>query len=77
VKWMAERKLYVNFIIGIDFVSSIRTICVILLSRARWNNTPKDVVIVHGFPRGRKTPNASPWILKVETYCRMAKFVMK
>jgi glutathione S-transferase len=39
----------------------------------RWNNTPKDVVILHGIPRSPTIPSASPFILKLETYLRMAK----
>lgn len=37
----------------------------------RWKDTPKDVVILHGFPRGKTCPNLSPFVLKVETYLRM------
>lgn len=43
------------------------------LLRNRWNNTPKDVVIVHGFAPSPTLPNISPFIIKVETYLRLAK----
>lgn len=41
--------------------------------RSRWSNTPKDVVVLHGFPEGVTCPNISPFVLKLETYLRMAK----
>ncbi|KAG0710770.1 Failed axon connections [Chionoecetes opilio] len=40
--------------------------------RKRWENAGKDVAVVHMFPRGRKLPNLSPFVLKLETYLRMA-----
>jgi hypothetical protein len=33
---------------------------------------PKNVVILHQFPRGKFTPSASPFALKLETWLRMA-----
>jgi hypothetical protein len=38
----------------------------------RWKNTPKDVVILHMIRRGRSAPSPSPFVLKLETYLRMA-----
>ena len=38
---------------------------------------PKDVVILHQFPRGYKVPSASPFALKLETYLRMADITYK
>jgi glutathione S-transferase len=38
----------------------------------RWNNTPKDTVILHGMYGGKHLPTASPFVLKLETYLRMA-----
>jgi len=38
----------------------------------KWSNTPKDVVILHGFPAGKTIANASPFVLKVQTFMRMA-----
>lgn len=34
---------------------------------------PKDVVILHQFPRGLNLPSISPFALKLETYLRMAE----
>ncbi len=33
---------------------------------------PRDVVILHQFPRGLRCPSPSPFALKLETYIRMA-----
>lgn len=33
---------------------------------------PKDVVILHQFQPGHSTPSASPYVLKLETWLRMA-----
>ncbi|KAG7153742.1 failed axon connections homolog [Homarus americanus] len=41
--------------------------------RERWANAGQDVVIVHAFPKGRYTPNMSPFVLKLETYLRLAQ----
>jgi len=38
----------------------------------RWKTSPKDVVILHGFPPAKVIPNLSPYILKVESYLRLA-----
>jgi len=38
---------------------------------AKFNDTPKDLVVLHGFPRPKTLPSASPFILKVETFLRM------
>ncbi|XP_021945780.1 failed axon connections homolog isoform X1 [Folsomia candida] len=43
----------------------------------RWNNTPKDLVILHGFEAAKTMPNASPFVLKVQTYLRMANIPHK
>jgi len=41
--------------------------------REQWSSIPKDVVLLHQLPRGKYSPNLSPFALKVETYLRMAK----
>lgn len=33
---------------------------------------PKDTIILHQFPRGYKAPSGSPFVLKLETWIRMA-----
>ncbi|CAL8096583.1 unnamed protein product [Orchesella dallaii] len=38
----------------------------------RWKTSPKDVVILHGFPPAKVLPNLSPYIMKVESYLRLA-----
>jgi len=38
----------------------------------KWKDSPKDVVIVHTTPAGKIVPNCSPFVLKLETYLRMA-----
>lgn len=37
----------------------------------KFNNTPKDLVTLHGFPRPKTMPASSPFVLKVETFLRM------
>ncbi|OXA50522.1 failed axon connections homolog [Folsomia candida] len=43
----------------------------------KWSNTPKDLVIMHAIFRGRTVPHPSPFVLKLETYLRMAKIPYK
>jgi len=43
----------------------------------RWNKTPKNVVIFHGIPRGRRVPTGSPFVLKLETYLKVANIPYK
>jgi len=33
----------------------------------------KGVIIVHEFPRGKRTPSPSPYVMKLETFLRMNK----
>jgi len=39
----------------------------------KFSKTPRDLVILHGFPRPRTLPNVSPFVLKVETCLRMGR----
>ncbi|OXA55844.1 failed axon connections homolog [Folsomia candida] len=39
----------------------------------RWNHTKKDVVIMHAIRRGRTVCHPSPYVVKLETWLRMAK----
>ncbi|CAL4074119.1 unnamed protein product [Meganyctiphanes norvegica] len=41
--------------------------------RLAWNSVGRDVVLVHGDPRGVFTPSTSPFVLKLETYLRLAE----
>jgi glutathione S-transferase len=38
----------------------------------RWNNTPKDEVILHAYPRAKTIVTAALFPLKIETYLRLA-----
>ena len=40
--------------------------------RAEWDSVGKDVVLLHQFQRGYTIPSLSPFVLKLETYLRMA-----
>ena len=39
--------------------------------REEWNNAGENVVVLHMLPRGRNTPNPSPYPIKLETYLRI------
>ncbi|CAL8068941.1 unnamed protein product [Orchesella dallaii] len=39
----------------------------------KWDNTPKDKLILHTVWRSKPLPSASPFALKLETYLKMAK----
>ncbi|XP_071545191.1 failed axon connections homolog [Panulirus ornatus] len=41
--------------------------------RKKWATAGRDVVVLHGFPRERFSPGTSPYVLKLETYLRLAK----
>ncbi|RDD46512.1 Failed axon connections-like protein [Trichoplax sp. H2] len=43
------------------------------LTRKSKKTVAKDVILLHSFPRAPYAPNASPYVLKLETYLRMAK----
>jgi glutathione S-transferase len=43
----------------------------------RWKKTPKNTVIFHGIPRGRTVPMGSPFVLKLETYLKVANIAYK
>ncbi|XP_063847509.1 failed axon connections homolog [Scylla paramamosain] len=40
--------------------------------RARWGEAGKGVVVLHIFPRGTSCPSLSPFVVKLETYLRLA-----
>ncbi len=37
-------------------------------SEEKYRNAPKDLVILHQFPRGLRAPSVSPFPLKLETW---------
>ncbi|OXA55142.1 failed axon connections homolog [Folsomia candida] len=39
----------------------------------KWNHTKKDVVTMHAIPRGGAVSHSSPFVVKLETWMRMAK----
>ncbi|XP_063614412.1 uncharacterized protein LOC134787563, partial [Penaeus indicus] len=41
--------------------------------RKKWNNAGKDVVVLHIPSRGFYCPSLSPFVVKLETYIRMAE----
>ncbi|XP_071545471.1 failed axon connections homolog [Panulirus ornatus] len=42
-----------------------------------WAKAGKDMVVLHCLPRGRITPHLSPFVMKLETYLRLAKIPYK
>lgn len=45
----------------------------IFTSRRKWSEAGKDVVVLHMSRRGYSCPSLSPFVLKLETYLRMAE----
>ncbi|KAL7630074.1 UNVERIFIED_CONTAM: hypothetical protein RMT77_019796 [Armadillidium vulgare] len=45
--------------------------------RKEWNAAGKDIVVLHAFPKAITLPNLSPFVLKLETYFRMADIQYK
>lgn len=43
-----------------------------IISRLKWSKVGQDKVILHQFNKGGVTPSPSPFVLKLETYLRMA-----
>ncbi|RXG69905.1 hypothetical protein Avbf_05869 [Armadillidium vulgare] len=46
--------------------------CIKAAARLEWDSAGQDVVVLHGFPRSKVCPNLSPYVLKLETYLRVA-----
>jgi len=44
---------------------------------AQWDNAPKGLVILHTFGKAYNVPSASPFVMKLQTYLRMAKIPHK
>ena len=49
----------------------------LFICRKKWANVEKDKVILHQLSRGSVTPSPSPFVLKLETYLRMANIPYK
>ncbi|KAB7500445.1 Failed axon connections-like protein [Armadillidium nasatum] len=45
--------------------------------RKEWNSAGKNIVVLHSFPKATTLPNLSPFVLKLETYLRMADIQYK
>ncbi|GAB1608546.1 failed axon connections homolog [Argonauta hians] len=63
-----------RFAVGVGL--GVFTISGLVYMIRRWKRKksyPKDTIIVHLFPRTSKSPNLSPFAVKLETYLRMAK----
>jgi len=60
-------------VIGLLLAIILIVKCVFVHKRSvKRRSYPKDVVILHQFPRGYKAPSQSPFVLKLETWLRMA-----
>ncbi|XP_068223255.1 failed axon connections-like [Palaemon carinicauda] len=75
LKWLSKRPGQVISAVAVAVLvtARIRLASVRRERRKRWAKIGKDIVVLHGFPRGRYTPNASPFVMKLETYLRLAK----
>lgn len=76
LEWVSERRhllLIPAFAITAVATGQILHILAKRKRRKQWAKAGKDVVTLHGFGRGRFTPSISPFVMKLETYLRLAK----
>lgn len=75
LQWLLKRPRQVIFAVAVAALvtAKMRHASARRERRKRWAKIGKDVVVLHGFPRGRFTPNTSPFVIKLETYLRLAK----
>lgn len=66
-----------GFLAGVFLILVLGFICHQFIARRRKRNYPKNVVILHQFPRIPVAPNMSPFAIKLETYLRMANIPYK
>jgi glutathione S-transferase len=62
-----------GILVGVQYGYSLYQRFMSARAMKRWNNTPKDKVIMHTIGPGKTVPNLSPFSLKLETFLRMAK----
>ena len=67
-EWICE-----HWIISSVTALSFLVFVVRILTPRKRKSVPDNVVLLYSFPRATFAPNASPFVLKMETYLRMAK----
>lgn len=66
-----------GFLAGVFLIIVLGFLCHQWIVRRKKRNYPKNVVMLHQFPRTPVAPNLSPFAIKLETYLRMAKIPYK
>ncbi|XP_066979167.1 failed axon connections homolog [Macrobrachium rosenbergii] len=74
--WTKNKPLTVGVVIVVAALK-IREVIKRRQRRLDWANAGRDVVILHGLGRGVYTPSASPYVMKLATYLRMANIEHK
>ncbi|KAK8394504.1 hypothetical protein O3P69_006587 [Scylla paramamosain] len=69
--WKRSRRVAVAAVVVVAVVK-VRAYVQKQQRRKRWEAAGQDVVVLHMFVRGKNLPNLSPFVLKLETYLRMA-----
>jgi hypothetical protein len=67
-----SNQLLVKTLVSVGAILLTRGLVKYLFAKRRErvrNSYPRDVVIVHQMPRNKKLPTASPFALKLETWC--------
>ena len=71
LNYFASSSLAKNTLVSLGVVSTVYFAVKIYLKlsrAAKRKSYPKDVVILHQFPRGLRAPSGSPFALKLETW---------
>ncbi|XP_065560538.1 failed axon connections homolog [Artemia franciscana] len=66
-------------LVGVGLLVTFKAYSSYSYSRKRkvWDSAGKDVVVIHQFNRGKLAPSLSPFPVKLETFCRMARIKYK